>query len=91
MDLHRHHEMWKFIWVVIQGSSEEDGLGLRDMNNNGFLTSSNLGAALVIGFLHKCMKVVVDSALEGFNPLLSEKTIVGGVAKVFAVCSPAIH
>ena len=77
--------------VVLQGSSKEGGLGLRDGCDIGAPTRFNLSTWLVIVLLYESAKTVVDSALEGFNPLLAEKTAVGGVAKVLAACLPTIH
>ena len=90
MNLHCHPEMCEFVGVAFQGSSKEDGLGLRYGYDVGVPTSFNLSARLVVVLLHECAKTVVDSALEGFNPLLAEKTVVGGVIKMLDTRLPII-
>ena len=78
MNLPCRPEMCEFAGVVLQGSSKEDGLGLRDGYDVGVPTSFNIGTRLVVVILHECAKIVVDSALEGFNPLLAKKTVLDG-------------
>ena len=41
--------------------------------------------------LHESVETVVDTALEGVNPVLTEKTVVGGVAKMLGACFPNMH
>ena len=90
MNLHCHPEMCEFVGVAFQGSSKEDGLGLRYGYDVGVPTSFNIGTRLVVVMLHECAKMVVDSALEGSNPLLAKKTVFGGVIKMLATYLPAI-